>query len=163
MFKTFFAPYCFAALAAFSASAPALAQSALPTPPGSALGSDLAPAPRWAELTPAQREALAPLSARFDGLDGGQRRKWRALANRYPSLSPDKQKIAQSRMLAWASMSPEQRAAARQQALAARAAGAPADKRAQSWRHWRDLQDGERERLQEKAVKASPMASPAQR
>jgi hypothetical protein len=134
----------------------ASAQSPLPKPPTAPVGSELLPAPKWADLNPGQQHALAPLASKFDLLDNAQRRKWRVVADHYEQWPADKQKTAQSRMLAWASMTAEQRAAARQQALASRASGATGEKRAQIWDQWRGLEDEERDKLHDKAVSAPP-------
>lgn len=134
----------------------AAAQAPLPKPPRSPVGSELVPASKWADLTDAERFALAPLSIKFDSLDNAQRRKWRVVASRFPQWPVEKQKLTQSRMLAWASMTSEQRAAARQQALASRAAGSTGAQRAQDWQQWRDMEDDARDKLHEKAVQAVP-------
>lgn len=56
---------------------------------------------------------LAPLHDDWQDLDGSRKRKWIAIANRYPQLSADEQSRVQRRMKEWASLSPEQRANAR--------------------------------------------------
>ena len=76
------------------------AQARAPAPPRPLAGSNLVPAPSWAELSDAERSALAPLAKSFDRLDNAQRRKWKVVADRFPSWPADKQKTAQSRMLA---------------------------------------------------------------
>ena len=49
--------------------------------------------PTWNELTPAQREALAPLSKDWETLDAERKRKWIEVAAKYPNLSPDGKQI----------------------------------------------------------------------
>lgn len=125
-----------------SATAPLKAQPHAwrePPPPDAPFGSDLAPAPLWAELSPSERFALAPLAKDFDGMDAHQRRKWKALARRAQSWTPEQLATAQSRMSLWARMTPEQRAAARQQALAP---PPPRERpgRAESWRRWERME-----------------------
>lgn len=56
---------------------------------------------------------LAPLHDDWPNLDGTRKRKWIAIANRYPQLSADEQSRVQRRMKEWASLTPEQRANAR--------------------------------------------------
>lgn len=143
-----------------SLAPPSSAQAPPPKPPAAPVGSELVPAPKWADLTAPERSALSPLASKFDSLDNSQRRKWRVVAGRFPQWPAEKQKTLQSRMLAWASMTPEQRSAARQQALAARAAGATPERRAQDWQQWRDMEDDDRDKLHDKAVRAAPPPPP---
>lgn len=112
-----------------------------PPPPEAPFGSDLAPAPMWAELSPSERFALSPLAKDFDGMDAHQRRKWKALARRAKAWTPEQLATAQSRMSLWARMTPEQRSAARQQALAP---PPPRERpgRAESWRRWESMERG---------------------
>lgn len=134
-------------------SVPALSKgpAAMPIPPRAPLGADLLPAPTWVTLSAAEHEALAPLARQFDTLGASQRRKWKEMAQRFPSWSEDKRAKVQSRMLAWSSMTSEQRAAARQEAQARRAAPGSAQS-SESWRIWRELPDAERNELHNKAV-----------
>lgn len=126
-----------------------------PTPPADPVGSDIVPAPKWAELPASSRETLAPLASQFDELPAQQRRKWISLASRSASWTPEKRKMIQSRMVQWASMTPEQRAAARQQALAA------GGTRAQSWAKWNGMEDGAKAELHGKALGVKPSTAPA--
>lgn len=134
---------------------PMLAQNAspMPKPPTAPIGSDLAPAPSWSDLSPAEKSALAPLATQFDRLDKQQRRKWQILATKFPKFSPEKQKNIQARMIAWANMTPEQRAAIRQQALANRDRKG---NRSESWSKWVDLEEESKSNLHEKALKVKP-------
>ena len=43
---------------------------------------------RWQSLTPAQREALAPLEHDWPGIDAPRKQKWIALAARFKTLPP---------------------------------------------------------------------------
>jgi hypothetical protein len=142
----------FAATAGLCASLPP-APAAMPKPPTAPLGSDLAPAPMWTELTAIQQKALSPLKDQFDSLPKQQRRKWRTLADRFATWPEDKQKIVQSRMLLWANMTQEQRAAARQQAMAARQDGNT--NRSESWKKWMDLENESKDDLHGKAIGAA--------
>ena len=69
--------------------------------------------PGWNELTPAQRQILAPLQPQWGEFAAEQRKRWVALADRYPKLKPDEQKRIQDRMRDWAKLTPSQREAAR--------------------------------------------------
>jgi hypothetical protein len=73
-----------------------------------------APRPAWTELTPAQREVLAPLAPEWDQMDTTRRKKWVAIADKYPKMKPQEQQRLQKRMRDWAALTPQQRAAARE-------------------------------------------------
>lgn len=70
---------------------------------------------RWEQLTPAQRDVLAPLAREWHKLGPKSRARWLAIAARYPSLSPDEQVRVTARMQEWAALTPEQRRKAREQ------------------------------------------------
>ena len=72
-----------------------------------------APRPAWTELTPAQQQVLAPLQPEWEQLDTTRRKKWVAIANRYPTMKPAEQQRLQKRMQEWAKLTPEERKAAR--------------------------------------------------
>ena len=70
--------------------------------------------PSWAELTPLQQQALAPLASNWNTtMSEPQKRKWLALSKNYSSLPPEDQATLNSRMNEWVALSPEQRAQAR--------------------------------------------------
>jgi hypothetical protein len=69
--------------------------------------------PLWTELTPAQQQALTPLSAKWDTISEAQKRKWIALSQNYPKLSAPEQAKLHSRMSEWVALSPQQRTEAR--------------------------------------------------
>jgi hypothetical protein len=69
--------------------------------------------PSWTELTPAQQQALAPLSAKWDTVSEAQKRKWLAMSQNFPKLSAPEQATLHSRMSEWAALSPQQRTEAR--------------------------------------------------
>ena len=73
-----------------------------------------APRPAWSELTPAQQQVLAPLQADWEQLDTTRRKKWMAIADRYPTMKPAQQQRLQKRMQEWAQLTPEERRAARE-------------------------------------------------
>jgi Skp family chaperone for outer membrane proteins len=72
-----------------------------------------APKPAWTELSAAQQQVLAPLQSDWEQLDTTRRKKWVAIANRYPTMKPDEQQRLQKRMQEWAQLTPEERKAAR--------------------------------------------------
>ena len=73
-----------------------------------------APRPTWAELTPAQKQVLAPLQGEWEQLDTTRRKKWTSIADRYPTMKQAEQQRLQKRMQEWAALTPEERRAARE-------------------------------------------------
>jgi hypothetical protein len=69
--------------------------------------------PLWNELTPAQQQALAPLSGKWDTVSEAQKRKWLALSQNFPKMSGAEQEKLHSRMSEWVGLSPQQRTQAR--------------------------------------------------
>jgi hypothetical protein len=69
--------------------------------------------PLWIALTPAQQQALAPLSGKWDTVSESQKRKWLALSQNFPKMSSAEQAKLHSRMSEWATLSPQQRTQAR--------------------------------------------------
>ena len=110
--------------------------------------------PTWNELTPQQREILAPLSGEWDRLEPNRRMKWLGIAQRYPTLKPDEQQRIQRRMKEWVSLTPEQRKAAREKYKSLR--NAPPEHREavkQKWQEYKELPEDEKLRLQAAAAK----------
>ena len=91
------------------ASTPATAKALLAPPVKAAVFH-----PSWAELTPVQQQALAPLASSWNTtMSEAQKRKWLALSKNYSSLPPEDQATLNSRMNEWVALSPQQRAQAR--------------------------------------------------
>jgi len=124
----------------------------------------VAPAPRaeakptWAELTPAQQVALAPLSGPWRTLGEAHKRKWIALSQNYSSLPPPEQARLHSRMTEWAALSPQQRNQARLNFAEAQKV-APTDKRAK-WEAYQALPPEEKRKLAAGAAAAKPSPPP---
>lgn len=112
--------------------------------------SPTAASPAWSELTPEQRTILAPLAREWDELDGTRRKKWIAIAKRYPRMKPQAQERLQKRMGDWAKLTPEQRQAARERYQQLRKLSP--EQRRQVARQWRAYQ---------RAVAAQPDLSPS--
>jgi hypothetical protein len=83
-------------------------------PAAAAQSSKKPPKPDWAELTPAQQQVLAPVQSEWDQLDTVRRKKWLAIADRYPTMKPAEQQRLQKRMQEWAKLTPDERRAARE-------------------------------------------------
>ena len=73
------------------------------------------PSPKWSELSPQERATLAPLAPpEWDKLDGQRKQKWRGLAKRYPTMSPERQARMRDQMQAWSQLTPDERRVARE-------------------------------------------------
>lgn len=139
------------------ASAPA-ASSAV-----SALSKSVPSGPSWAELTPEQKQALAPLASSWNSINEPQKRKWLEISKSYRTMAPEEQAKLSSRMSEWVALSPQQRAQARLNFGKTKELSrelTPEEKKAQ-WEAYQALSPQEKEKL---AVKASPQprgAAPA--
>jgi hypothetical protein len=67
----------------------------------------------WRQLTPMQRQALAPLGAQWSALSAQQQAKWLTLSKNFTQLSVADQVTMHSRMADWVDLSPQQRNLAR--------------------------------------------------
>jgi hypothetical protein len=103
------------AQATVSSSPTQVAQAAGPTarPSAAKTNGKQVTKPLWAELTEAQRQALAPLAPKWDTISEAQKRKWLALSQNFPKMSGAEQAKLHSRMTEWAALSPQQRTQAR--------------------------------------------------
>lgn len=106
--------------------------------------------PTWAELTPPQQQALAPLASTWRSLGEAHKRKWLALSENFSTMSPPEQAVLHSRMTEWAALSVQQRNAARLNYAETRKV-APSEKRAK-WEAYQALPPEEKRRLAGKAA-----------
>lgn len=110
--------------------------------------------PSWVELTPQQREILAPLATEWDKLEIYRRKKWLGIAQRYPGMSADEQQRLQERMKTWINLSAEDRKRAREQYKTLKKA--PPEQRQvvnQKWQEYKNLPDADKEKLKQMAVR----------
>jgi hypothetical protein len=107
--------------------------------------------PAWKELSPAQREALAPLANDWDGLERSRKLKWLDVANKYPQLSPEGQKRLHERMLEFVKLTPEQRNTARTNFQ--RAYELPMEQRQSLVQQYQELPPEKKQALADKAAK----------
>ena len=110
--------------------------------------------PTWAELTPQQKLALAPLAGEWDKMESYRRRKWLGIAARYPTMKPEEQQRVQQKMKDWTNLTPEERRIAREKFMALR--HAPPEKREavkQKWQEYDKLPEDEKQRLKQEAVR----------
>jgi hypothetical protein len=89
-------------------------------------------------------------------LSEGQRRKWLALSESYPSLAQPEQEKLHSRMVEWAALSPKDREAARLNFAQSKSI-AKSD-RAATWEAYQALSPEQREKLAQGA-KAKPVGA----
>lgn len=115
----------------------------------------------WAELSPAQREALAPLASHWGGIDEPRKRKWLAIAQTFSRLPPAEQATLHSRMTEWAALSPQQRTDARLNFAEAQQLS-PDDKKAK-WEAYQALSPEEKRKLARSAAPRTPIPAAAVR
>ena len=109
--------------------------------------------PTWNELSPVQREALAPLAKDWGSLDADRKRKWLEVASRYPNLSPEGKQKLHERMAAFARLTPEQKNVARENFR--RAYEVPAEQRQATVQKFQDLPPEKKRELADKAAARS--------
>ena len=115
------------------------------------------PKPLWSDLTPAQQQALAPLSTDWDKLDSLRKQKWLALANKFSSMKPEEQQRVQDRMREWAKLTPAQRRAARESY--ARTKKLNADQKSEKWQQYQNLPEEEKKKLAAEAENKKRVAN----
>ena len=79
-----------------------------------AIAQPLPRGPTWSELSPQERQVLAPLNSDWENMDLMRRNKWREIARRYPTMQESQQRRLQERMEAWSKLSSQERQAARE-------------------------------------------------
>lgn len=114
--------------------------------------------PTWAELTPAQQQALAPLTGSWSRLSEAHKRKWLAVSQNYPTMPPGEQARLHTRMAEWAALTPQQRVQARRNYFEAQAV--PDTDRKAKWEAYQALPAEEKRKLAAKAKASKPAAPP---
>ena len=76
-------------------------------------GQSVRPSKAWQQLTPKQKQALAPLGAQWGALTSQQQNKWLAISTNFTQLPVSDQVTMHARMADWVSLSPQQRNLAR--------------------------------------------------
>ena len=110
----------------------------------------------WAQLTPAQKQVLAPLERDWGQIDAPRRAKWLEVASRFPTLPAEERARMQERMAEWARMTPAERSRARLQFQEAKQV--PSTERQAKWQAYQALPEAERQALTQSA---KPTAKPA--
>ncbi|MFZ5547559.1 MAG: DUF3106 domain-containing protein [Pseudomonadota bacterium] len=119
--------------------------------------------PNWSQLSPSQKNALAPLQQDWDQLDAPRKQKWLEVASRFGTMSPQRQERVRERMNEWARLSPDQRNAARLNYQQSKQVS-PQDRQAR-WEAYQQLPPEERAALAKRAqptYKAPSKPSPVQ-
>jgi hypothetical protein len=127
-----------------SAREPAPAASpAEPVPERASLVAMLEPL--WIDLTEQQKRALAPFAPEWNTWPTAEKKSWVALADKLPSMSPERQEKARRRILEWANLTPEQRRVARANYRLAKER--PAQKRVEEWQSYQSMTQEQQEVL----------------
>ena len=113
--------------------------------------------PVWTQLTPAQQQALAPLSGTWNTLSDVQKRKWVAMSRNFPRMSGAEQAKLHSRMTEWVALSPQQRTQARLNFGESKRLS-PNDKKAK-WEAYQALPPEEKRKLAASAAKPPATAA----
>ena len=125
---------------------------------GVAVGSRVSEAgPKWASLSPSQRDALKPLQQEWSTIDADRKQKWLEVAAQFPSMSADERQRVQARMTEWTKLTPAQRGAVRFQFKQAKEL-APTNRQAR-WDAYQALPEDQKKEL---ASRASAPASQAE-
>ena len=145
-----------ASTAAIAQTPPPTAKAPVPPPPfATAAGRTEAGVP-WKSLTPAQRQALAPLERDWSGIDAQRKQKWVQIADRYPSLPPQEQARIAERMNEWARLTPAQRGEARLRYQESQ----QVPDRSAKWQEYQNLSPESRQEFAARAAATSPSAKP---
>lgn len=94
-------------------STPAQTPAAVPAQASTAQVQPPSVSKAWQQLTPKQKQALAPLGAQWGALTGRQQNKWLAISTNFTQLSVADQITMHERMADWVALSPQQRNLAR--------------------------------------------------
>ena len=108
---------------------------------------------RWRELSPQQREALAPLEREWPTIDAPRKQKWITLAGRFHSLGPDERARITERMSDWARLTPAERGQARMRFEEVRQVPAP-DRNAR-WQAYQALPADAKQQFAARAASAA--------
>jgi hypothetical protein len=118
----------------------------------------------FSQLPPPEQQVLAPLSGEWDSFTAQRKKKWRDVANRYPSLSPDEQQRLTTRMQGWARMTPEDRRVAREQFREMKKPDTnPPEQREElkrKWGEYRELPAEQRQALRDAQAQRAVVVSP---
>ena len=148
-----------AGVGAWAQPAPPSTRTPVPPPPFTAPTARAESGVRWQSLSPAQRQALAPLEREWPSIDAQRKQKWLQIADRYPSLPPQERARITERMDEWARLTPAERGEMRLRFQEAQQVPAPA--RSAKWEEYQNLPPDAKKQLAARAAAASaPPARP---
>lgn len=113
----------------------------------------------WADLSPAQQQALAPLSGEWNKMEDSRKEKWLAIGNKYAHMNPAEQQRVQDRMREWVKLTPVQRRAVRENYT--RANKLNADQKSAQWKEYQQLSDEQKKKLSQAKLPRHVAALPA--
>ncbi len=113
--------------------------------------------PEWKDLSATEQAALRPLTANWDSMGLGQKRKWLSVAKDFDKLPAPQQAKMHTRMTEWTALSPQQRAAARVNFAENRELtdGLTPEQRKVQWQAYQQLSPEAKRKLAESSSKAS--------
>lgn len=141
------------ALSALLSAVPGMAQTQVATPTQSTSSNG------WQQLGAKERQALAPLAARWGEISEGQRSKWRTIAKDFDQLPEADQQLMQTRMKEWAALSPVQRNQARLNFNTVQSVSK--DQKKNRWDEYQALSDEEKRKLLNKAPAPTKTTAPS--
>lgn len=106
--------------------------------------------PAWADLTPEQQKALAPLASEWDHLPAARKKKWLAIGNKFATMSAAEQQRVHKRMSEWMQLTPQQRRVARDSY--SRAKKLEPNQKSARWEQYQQLPDEQKEKLANTAI-----------
>lgn len=112
--------------------------------------------PAWSALTPAQRQALAPLERDWPGIDAPRKSKWLEVSSRFATMPAEEQQRVQARMAEWARLTPAERGQARWSFLETQQLSR--EQKQQHWEAYQALPDEERKALAARARPSGPVS-----
>jgi len=104
---------------------------------------------------------LKPLAGQWDKISDQGKKKWLAVADKYPAMKPDEQKRLQTRMSDWAKLTPEQRREAREVYKSTKAV--PVEQKKAEWQKYQSLPEAEKKKLAAAAEAKKPVKQKAAR
>lgn len=113
--------------------------------------------PSWTELTPAQQQALAPLSSDWDKFDVPRKKKWLEIGSKFPKMTRAEQQRVQERMREWVKLTPEQRHLVRENYALTKKLN-PTQKTTQ-WQNYQQLPDDHKKKLADEVAAKKRVAN----
>ncbi|WP_343741107.1 DUF3106 domain-containing protein [Herbaspirillum huttiense] len=101
----------------------------------------------WANLSPAQHQALEPLTGEWPRMSELQKEKWLEIGKRYAKMKPEEQQRLHERMRDWVKLTPAERSAARTNY--ARAKKLDAEEKHEQWTKYQQLSEEQKKKLAE--------------